>query len=295
VAATSSEVSDTRPGGVGAAGFELHGPSTPVSRLLADLWAARRVLAVLARKDFYARYRRTSLGLLWAVGLPLVQAAVLAVVFTRVVHLGNLVNRTNGHVSFPVFLYAGLTAWSYFATNMPPAATAIVDNAGLAGKIYFPRALFPLLVVTTGLYPLVIGTGVLFAMTLALEHHVGVDFLLVLPAMALTVAITAGLGLVLSALHVYFRDIRFVVQAVMSVLFYLSPVIYSLNAAPGALGHVVSYGPMAGPIELFRLATAGADDGWGLAVLGGVGWFVVTAAIGLVLQSRNDRVFVDLL
>lgn len=295
MAAISTEPADGRQFAVATAGFELRGPSTPVRQLLAELWTSRRVLGVLARKDFYARYRRTSLGLLWAVGLPLLQASVLAIVFTHVVHLGAAVHRANGQISFPVFLYAGLTAWSYFVGNMPAAATSIVDNAGLARKIYFPRAMFPLLVVTTGLYPLVIGTGVLLVLTLGFEHHVGVEFLLVVPACLLTAAITAGIGLVLSALHVYFRDIRFLVQAVISVLFYLSPIIYSLNAAPGALGRFVQFGPMAGPIELFRLATVGADDGWAVAVLAGVGWFVVTAAIGLVLQSRNDRVFTDLL
>jgi ABC-type polysaccharide/polyol phosphate export permease len=267
-----------------------------VRQLLRDLWRARPVLAVLARKEFYARYRRTSLGILWAVGLPLLQASVLAVVFTRIVHFSSAIHRTNGvHVSYPVFLYAGLTAWSFFTSNMPGASTAIVDSANLARKIYFPRALFPLLVVTTGIYPLVIGTGVLFALVLALQHHIGIEFLWVVPAAALTVAITAGLGLVLSALHVYFRDVRFLVQAVMSVLFYLSPIIYSLNAAPGTLGKFVAYGPMAGPIELFRLATVGADHGWITAVVAGLCWFVVSTFFGLLLQSRYDRVFVDLM
>lgn len=284
-------------GSVGSrrAGFALDGPSTPVGRLLAEIWAARRVLLVLARKDFYARYRRTSLGLLWAVGLPLIQASVLAVVFSRVVHLHSVVNRTNGTLSFPVFLYAGLTAWSFFVSNMPTSATAIVDSAGLATKIYFPRALFPLLAVMTGIYPLAISTGVLAAVTLALTHHLGVEFLYVVPGGLLAVGITAGFGLTLSAIHVYFRDVRFVVQAVMSVLFYVTPVIYSIDAAPGALGRFVAFGPMAGPIELFRLATVGADHDWAVPVLGGIGWMVVTVVIGVLLQSRNDRVFVDLL
>ena len=281
---------------VSAEGFELRGPSTPLGTLLADLWRSRRVLFVLARKDFYARYRRSALGVLWAVALPLVQATVLAVVFTRIVHLGAVLHRTHGaHISFPVFLYSGLTAWSFFSANMPTASTAIVDNGALARKIYFPRALFPLLVVVTGLYPFGIGIGVLLAMKLALQHTVDVNFLWVVPGAVLSVAITAGFGLVLSALHVYFRDVRFLVQAVMSVLFYLSPIIYAVESAPGVLGKIVGFGPMAGPIELMRLGTGGADSNW-LGYVGvGVAWFVVTTSIGLVLQSRYDRVFVDLM
>jgi ABC-type polysaccharide/polyol phosphate export permease len=218
------------------------------------------------------------------------------VVFTKIVHFASAVHRTNGaHVSFPVFIYAGITAWSYFQQNMPNAATAIVDSGGLARKIYFPRALFPLLVVTTGLYPFVIGIGVLLVMTLAFQHSVGIDFLWVVPGALLAVAITAGFGLLLSALHVYFRDVRYIVQAVMSVLFYLSPIIYAVQSAPGALRHVVGYGPMSGPIEFMRLATGGADSSWLNCVGAGLGWFIVTGGIGLWLQSRYDRVFVDLM
>ena len=75
-----------------AAGFELSGPSTPFGEMLHTLWRTRRVLGVLARKDFFARYRRTSLGLLWALGLPLIQASVLTVIFTKVVHVGRAVS-----------------------------------------------------------------------------------------------------------------------------------------------------------------------------------------------------------
>lgn len=279
-----------------AEGFELRGPSTPLRELLVELWRSRGVLGVLARKDFYARYRRTALGVLWAVGLPLLQAAVLAIVFTHVLHFAAAMRSSGGlAIPYAVFVYSGISAWSYFAATMPAAATAIVDNGGIARKIYFPRALLPLLVVTTGLYPLGIGIGVLLVFTLAVAHHVGVEFLWAIPAALLGVAITAGFGLVLSALHVYFRDIRFIVQAVMSVLFYLTPVIYSLQAAPGSLGTFVLFSPMTGPVELMRLAVGAADPNWATAAGIGVAWFVVTSIIGFVLQSRYDRVFVDLM
>lgn len=277
------------------AGFVLDGPGTSPARLLGELWQSRQVLGVLARKDFFARYRRTYFGLLWAVALPLVQAAVLAVVFSRIGHLSSAALRTTGISSYPVFLYAGLTAWNYFSSNMPTVSTAIVDNTALAQKIYFPRAMFPLLAAVTGIYPLAISLVLLLVMTVGFEHTLTVDFLWVLPGAALTVGITAALGLTLSALHVYFRDIRFLVQAVMSVLFYLSPVLYALSSAPAVLGWVVAFGPMAGPIELFRMAVGGTDAHLHLALLSGLGWLVVAGVAGLVLQSRYDRVFVDLM
>ncbi|HEU5033454.1 MAG TPA: ABC transporter permease [Mycobacteriales bacterium] len=278
-----------------SAGFELFGPGTPVRALLTTTWRTRAVLFVLARKDFVARYRRTSLGLLWALALPLVQAVVLAAVFTRVVHVGSAVRHAQGGpgFSYAVFVYAGIVGWSYFSSTMPAASTAVVDNSGLAGKIYFPRLMLPLLAVATGIYPLLISLGLLLGMALLLQHSVGPEFLLVLPATVLTVAVTAGFGVALSALHVYFRDVRFVVQAVMSVLFYATPVIYSLANVPSSVRLLLALGPMAGPVELFRMATVGADSAWPQAVAGGCGWFVVLGAIGVWLHSRFDRVFVD--
>lgn len=277
--------------------FELRGPGTPLPTLLAELWRAKNVLWALARKDFYARYRRTVLGLAWAVGLPLVQAGVLAVVFSHIVRFSSTLHHApNGTaLRYPVFLYAGITAWNFFSTTMPPAATAIVDNGTLSRKIYFPRAIFPLLAVASGMYPLAISVGILFVLTLAMQHSITVNFLWVIPGALLSVLITAGFGLLLSALHVYFRDIRFIVQAVMSVLFYLSPIIYAVQSAPGALRNVVGAGPMSGPIELMRLAVGGADSDWATVVAGGLAWFAVTTALGLWLQSRHDRVFVDLM
>jgi lipopolysaccharide transport system permease protein len=277
-----------------SAGFELSGPQTPVLALLATTWRTRQVLLVLARKDFFARYRRTSLGLLWALGLPLIQAAVLTLVFTKFVHVGARVNLAHGeHINYAVFIYSGMVVWSYFAANMPGSATAVVDNTGLAGKIYFPRMMLPLLVVTTGLYPLAISLVVLLVLTLVLQHGIGPEFLLVLPAALLAIGITAAFGLTLSALHVFFRDVKFLVQAAMSVLFYVTPVIYSLSVAPESARPYLAFGPMAGPVELARMATVGADSSWPIAVLGGLGWFVILGAIGLVLHGRFDRVFVD--
>lgn len=278
-------------------GFELRGPGTPLGTLLVELWRAKNVLWALARKDFHARYRRTMLGLLWAVGLPLVQAAVLAVVFTHIVHFASALKHLpqGANIRYPVFVYAAITVWSFFSTVMPTAATAIVDNSGLARKIYFPRALFPLLAVASGVYPLAISLGVLFVLTLGMQHTITLSFLWVIPGGLLTLAITAGFGVLLSALHVYFRDVRFIVQAIMSVLFYLSPVIYAVQSAPQALRHVIGLGPMSGPIELMRLAIGAVDPNWPTVVAYGLGWFVVTTGLGMWLQSRYDRVFVDLL
>lgn len=285
------------PGAVAAAtsepGFELRGPSTPPRVMLRELWAARGLLVILARKDFYVRYRRTALGVAWAVGVPLVQATVLAVVFTHVVGIGRGV--AGSQRGYAVFLYAALVPWNYIANAGPSAATAIVDNVALAGKIYFPRALPVLVTAVSAVYPLTIGLVLLLGMSVVVGNGVGPSFLLVFPGAAMCVLLVVCLGLCLSALHVYFRDVRYIVTAILSVGFYLTPIIYPLSRPHGALRHLLAIGPAAGPIEIFRAATVGADSSYGLAVAACAGWCVLFGGIGFWLQCRRDRVFVDLL
>jgi len=271
----------------------LRGPGTPLGVLMRELWRSRHLLNILARKDFYVRYRRTALGVVWAVAVPLVQAVVLAVVFTRVLPLGRLVK--DGSVSYPVFLYSGLVPWTYFSTVVPSASTAIVDNVGLASKVYFPRALTVGVVVLTGLYPLAISIVLLLLLTLIVGSGIGLSFLLVVPATLLTMTVVTAIGLVLSAAHVYFRDIRYIVAAVLSVGFYVTPILDPPQRAHGLLHIVVLVNPATGPVELFRAATIGADPSCAVAVAITGAWCVVLGALGLWLQSRRNRVFTDLL
>jgi ABC-type polysaccharide/polyol phosphate export permease len=273
-------------------GFLLTGPSTPIRQLVRDVWRSRALLVMLARKDFFVRYRRTLLGIGWAVGLPLVQAAVLTAVFSRVVHANRLVGTGR---SYAVFLYAGLVPWTYLSSTLPAASTAIVDNLDLITKVYFPRVLTVVLAACSGLVPLGAGLVILLGLSTTLGPGLSVRTLWLLPGVALLVLLVVAFGALVSALHVYVRDLRYAVQAVMTVAFYATPVLYPVRAVPASLRDLVIASPAAGPIALFRRATGAADRSAAAAVLCSLVWLVVVGVAGLVLQGRRDRVFVDLL
>src|SRR5436305_10109124 len=116
--------------------LELTGETTPLPVLLGDLWSRRSLLPMLAAKDFHSRYRSASLGVLWSVFLPLLQGAVLAAVFTKIVKI-------HTPYSYPVFVLSGMVTWSYFTQSLSASSTSIVDGAAIAGKVYFPRLLLP--------------------------------------------------------------------------------------------------------------------------------------------------------
>jgi lipopolysaccharide transport system permease protein len=268
--------------------LDLDGPTTAVSAVLRQVWASRDLVSTLARREFFARYRRATLGVVWAVALPLLQAVVLAVIFTRVAHLplpGNAF----------VFVFTGMASWAFFSTGLSAASTSIVDNNQLASKIYFPRLALPLVAVASNSFVAVVNLVIVLIGAYATGASLSPKVLLLVPALALLLLLTATLASVLAALHVYFRDIRYLVQAGLLLFFYLTPVFYPLSRAPAALATIVKVNPISGVIELYRAATVGADAHYGVAVAITGAWIVVLAGASMWLYSRFDRVFADLL
>ena len=270
-----------------AAGFDLTATPAPVRILVRDVWRSRSLLAILARKDFFVRYRRASFGMLWAVGLPILQAMVLSVVFSKILN--------NRAPDYPVYVFSAIVPWSFFAATLAQGSTAIVDNSGLSNKIYFPRAILPLVTVVSGLYGMAISLVILVAMCLGFGVHLGPQVILILPGTLLVAVLAASFALVNSALHVYFRDIRYLVQAALTVWIYLTPVIFQVQQLPAGLRPIIKLNPMTGVVELFRYATVGASPGWGTSLASTGVWTVALVLIALQLHRRFDRVFADLL
>ena len=266
-------------------GFELRSERTPLRAWVRSLWNARRLIAVLARKDFLVRYRRASFGVLWAVGLPVLQAVVLAVVFSRVV-------RVETEAPYWAFVFSGLVPGAFVLSTVTAAATSIVDGSSLSSKVYFPRAVLPLATVLANLYGAVVSLVLLLVVVVA-SGSLGVHVLLLVPAVALAVALTLGGALLTSALHVRFRDTRYLLQAVGAVWLYATPIVYPLSLLPGGLRGLVEANPATGVVELFRAATVGAEPGWGSALIWSLAWTAALLALGAVLHCRGDRTFAD--
>jgi lipopolysaccharide transport system permease protein len=254
---------------------------------LGDLWAHRDVLDMLARKDFQTRYKRASFGIVWAVFVPLLQAAILAVVFSRVVRVGS-------GKSFAVYVMSGVVAFSYFSSVVSASSTAIVDGAGLTDKVWFPRAMLVVVPALSNLIALAVTTiAVLVAMPI-FGIHIGAQILLFVPAVLLLVGLSIGLGLVLGALDVYFRDVKFMVLAAMMVWIYVTPILYPQKLLRG-IGPWLDANPLTGVVVLFHMATVGSGGPWVRPVMVSIAVTLVLLVIGAEAQRRHDRLFVDLL
>jgi ABC-type polysaccharide/polyol phosphate export permease len=267
-------------------GFRLTAKPGPLRDLLRDIWGSRDLLRMLAKQDFFVKYRRESFGFIWAIGLPLIQAAVLAVVFTRII-------RIHTGTNFAVFVFAGILPWSYFSSAISGAATSIVGGQDLATKIYFPRAILPLVTVRSTLYGFFPSAVALVAMALVFGTPLGITVLYLAPGIVLMVLLSAAFGLVLAALQVYFRDVRYLVTAALLAWMYVTPVVYPLKLAPRFLRTLLKVNPVTGVVEVFRAAIGAADPGWEASVGITCIWIVVLLSVAAVVHRRLDRVFVD--
>lgn len=272
--------------------LELTGERTRVADLLRDFWAHRDLLLMLARQDYRSRYRSASLGLVWAVFLPLLQGLVIAVVFTKLTG--------GGHAgSFIPYVIGGVTAFGYVSTSLTTASTSIVDNGAIAGRLYFPRLVLPTIAPTANLPGLVISLALALLLSLLTSGSPGWWVLLLPVALLLMWLLVFTASALLTMLHVYSRDIRYIVQATMLILFYATPVIYRLDgsqgavALPSSLVPFVLANPVTGVVQLVRLALLGHAAYAGTAVTVTVGWVLVLAVLTVLAYARLERVACD--
>jgi ABC-type polysaccharide/polyol phosphate export permease len=287
-AATVNEVGGYRTA-TGQRGVRMVVDGSPMSarQFFHTMWLHREVMSILARKDFQVRYKRASFGVLWAVAMPLLQGVVMIVVFSHFI-------RSQGDFSYAMFVLAGTLGWGYFGLTINAATTAIVDGSTFTDKVWFPRALLTMAPVLGNVVSLAAAMVVALIAVPIVGAPITVRLVLLLPACLLLFAFTTALTLVTSAAYVYFRDVKFIVQAVVLVWFYVTPILYPTSLL-GTLGPWMKWNPMTGIVTLFQTATAGHVGPVAVPVLISVGFTAVLFVLAVALHRRHDRLFVDLL
>jgi len=213
-----------------------------------ELWAYRELFYVLVQRDIKVRYKQTVLGVVWAVLQPLLTMAIFTVVF------GGLAKIPSDGYPYAIFVFAALLPWTFFANAVSASSISLVNSANMVSKVYFPRIIIPLSSIGGGLVDLMISMLVLFG--LMFWYGVGWSAnLLLAPVLLLAVIFTAlGVGTLLSALTVAYRDFRFVVPFMVQIWMYATPVVYPASLVPEKWQWVMFLNPMAGIIEAFRSA-----------------------------------------
>jgi lipopolysaccharide transport system permease protein len=217
-----------------------------VALRLGKVWEYRELLYFLAWRDIKIRYKQTILGAAWAVIQPLMTMVVFSVFF------GRLAQIPSDGVPYPIFSFAALVPWTFFAHGLTHASNSLVEGANLVKKVYFPRLILPLASVLSGVVDFVLAFLVLLGMMLA-YGMVPTAHLLWLPGFVLlALATSLGVGLWFSAMNVQFRDVRYTVPFLTQLWLFATPIAYPSSLLAEPWRTVYGVNPMVGVVEGFR-------------------------------------------
>jgi lipopolysaccharide transport system permease protein len=259
-----------------------------ISLRLNDVWQYRELLYFLTWRDVKVRYKQTALGATWAVIQPLFTMLVFSLFF------GRLAKMPSDGLPYPVFAYAALVPWTFFANGLAQSADSLVGSANLLRKVYFPRLLIPMATVLAGLLDFIIAFVVLLGLMLWYQVLPTANIVW-LPLFLLLALVTAlGVGLWLSALNVLFRDVRYTVPFLVQFWLFATPIAYPSSLLPEPWRIVYGLNPMAGVVEGFRWALLGTSNAPGPMVAVSACVAVALLVGGAYYFRRMETTFADM-
>lgn len=255
---------------------------------LKELFQYRDLLYFLVWRDLKVRYKQTVIGVLWAIIQPLFTMVIFSLFF------GRLAQVPSDGLPYPIFSYAALVPWTFFANALTQGSNSLVINASMVKKIYFPRLLMPVATVLAGLVDFFLAFLVLMAMMFAYGLAPTANIIWLPFFLLLTLATSLGVGLWLSAMNVQFRDVRYAVPFLTQAWLFLTPIAYPSSLLENDLLRTV-YGinPMTGVVEGFRWALLGTNTAPGPMIA--VSSIVALALLvgGAFYFRRMERTFAD--
>ncbi len=260
---------------------------------LRDVWRYRELLFFLVWRDVKVRYKQTALGVLWVLLQPLLSMVVFSVLF------GGLLKVPSGETPYPLFAFAALLPWNYFAGSFTRASNSLIASSHLITKVYFPRLIIPMSGVLSGLVDFAVAFVVLVGLLLFYRVPLTPAAALLPALIALAMLTALGFGLWLSALNVRYRDVQYLVPYLVQIGMYLTPVVYGSNLIPERFRWLLNLNPMTGVVEGFRWALLGPEavgDYLSLPLLA-VSIAIALAVLisGAIFFRRTERTFADVI
>jgi ABC-type polysaccharide/polyol phosphate export permease len=216
-----------------------------IKEMLQEQVEYRELLLQMTTRDLLLRYKQSIMGFGWAVFMPLVNTAVFAVIFTRVA-------RIDTPVPYPLFAFSGFLVWNFFASSLRFSVLSLTSNANLVQKVYFPREIFPFSAVLVCLVDLAVGSLVLVGLILYYGVPVTPAIFFLPVVITVNVAFTLGIALFLAMSNLFYRDIKYLFEIVITLWMFGTSVVYPVDGVGGRLGSLLMANPMTQIVEAYR-------------------------------------------
>jgi lipopolysaccharide transport system permease protein len=228
---------------------KIIGPKEKLSLGLNELWQYRELFFFFTWRDIKVKYKQATLGFAWAILQPLFMMVIFTLFF------GKALKVPSDQIPYPIFVYSGLLLWNVFSSGLSSAANSMVTNANIIKKIYFPRLIIPISSILVSLFDFLMALIVFVGMLIWFQTPVQpLKILLFMPLGLIIATFTSfGVGTLLAALNIKYRDFQYVIPFMIQVLLFMTPVIYPVSILPALwMKYVMAINPMYGAIELFR-------------------------------------------
>jgi len=253
-----------------------------------DFWHYRELLYFLAWREVKVRYKQAALGAAWAIIQPLFTMIIFTLFF------GRLAGVPSEGIPYPLFSFCALVPWTYFAGTLSLAGNSLVSNANLVTKVYFPRVLLPAATVLSGLLDFLIGSAFLVIMMFYYRVKPGWQLLLV-PVFVLSMMLLAlGISMLLAALNVRYRDVKYALPFIIQIWLFVTPIIYPVTFLPAKYQKILALNPMAGIVEGVRACLfPGYRMPWNLVEIS-CSVTIVLLIGGALYFRKTERTFADI-
>ncbi len=257
-----------------------------------DIWHYRDLLRMFIKRDIITVYKQTILGPIWFFVQPIMTTLIYVVVF------GSIANIPTDGIPQPLFYMAGIVLWNYFADCFNSTSDTFATNAGLFGKVYFPRLIVPLSKISSGLIKFFIQLALFIALYiyyLAEGVAISIDItILLVPVYIVLMAILAlGTGIIFTSLTTKYRDLKFLITFGVQLLMYATPIIYPITAVPAKIAPFIKANPITYIVEGFKYSIFGQGyfSVWGLVY--SASFAIIILALGVIIFNRTERSFMD--
>jgi len=260
---------------------------------LKEIWSYRELVLIFVRRDIVAVYKQTILGPLWFFLAPIFTVVAYNFVF------GSIAGMSTDGIPGPVFYLSGTTLWGYFSTCFTATSNTFTDNAAIFGKVYFPRMIAPIATVVSTLFKF--GVQLLMFFSLLAYYMLFTDanieitkWAWLFPLLVVMMGgLALGVGIILSALTTKYRDLKNFIGFGVTLLMYVSPVIYPVSAVPDSYKWFIKFNPISPIIEAFRLGFTGVGTVDAIDLVYSGAFISIVLLIGIILFHRVERTFMD--